>query len=925
MHMKKRSQAITTALSALLLSAFLGACGGDSPEKLIASSKEFLANRDNKAAIIQLKNALQANPNLGEARFLLGKALLDTGDIRGALVELRKAKDMNFASEQTIPLLAKAILLSGEARKVTEEFTKVELSSPEAVANLKITLSQAYLSMGKVESAKTALTQALAAQPDNGPALLTKARIAATEGNLAEAQSIIDGILEKNPKDQETLFFAGILKSSKGDLDQANVYFQKAIEAKPDFLMAHAAYIGNLFQQKNFDAAGKQVDILKTVAPGNPQTLYLDGLVSYQRKDYKRTSELTQQLLKFNPNNPNTLQLAGAAEFQLASYTQAESYLSKSLQLAPGLPLARRLLVSSYLQIGQPAKAIAALQPALAIDTDSALLSLAGEAYLQSGDAAKAAEYFGKASKLDPGSNAKKTSLAIARMAQGNISAAFDELENISQSDSGASADLALVAAYMRTNQIDKALKAIDNLEKKQPGNPATYNLRARALIVKKDLAGARQNFEKALSLNPKFFQAVAGLAALDLAEKKPEDARKRLEAQVAADPTNTQALLTLAELRVNNGGSSEEVAALIAKAITANPTELAPRLALIQLYLRDKDNKKALSAANDAVAAMPDKAELLDLLGRVQRMTGDLNQALTTYGKMANLLPNSPLPHMRIAELHIAGNNKAEATKSLKKALELQPDLLDAQRALITLAMEDKRPGDALAIARQIEAQRPKEAIGYILKGDIHAYNKSWPESIAAFRAGMKQTDSAELAVKLYSALLASGNSQEAEKMASAWLREHPKDIALRLQMGDLATIRKDYGVANQHYRVALEIQPNNPLVLNNLAWVAGQQKNPKAVEYAEKANQLAPNQPPYMDTLAVLLAERGDSDKAIPIFRKALEISPQAALIRLNLAKVLISSGKKDEARKELEALAKLGDKFSEQPEVSKLQKSL
>ena len=113
--------------------------------------------------------------------------------------------------------------------------------------------------------------------------------------------------------------------------------------------------------------------------------------------------------------------------------------------------------------------------------------------------------------------------------------------------------------------------------------------------------------------------------------------------------------------------------------------------------------------------------------------------------------------------------------------------------------------------------------------------------------------------------------------------------------------------------------------MILNNLAWAAGQAKSPKAIEYAEKANQLAPDQPAFMDTLAMLLAERGESGKAIDLLRKALLKSPQASAIQFNLAKVLIAAGKKDEARTELDALAKLGDKFPAQAEVSQLLKSL
>jgi Tfp pilus assembly protein PilF len=122
-------------------------------------------------------------------------------------------------------------------------------------------------------------------------------------------------------------------------------------------------------------------------------------------------------------------------------------------------------------------------------------------------------------------------------MAQGNSIHALQELEQISVSDKGITADLALIAAYLRSNQLDKALKAIEGVEKKQPDNPATYNLRARALLAKNDIAGARRSFEKALSINPTFFPAVSSLARLDLIDKKPDDARKRFETLLAIDP----------------------------------------------------------------------------------------------------------------------------------------------------------------------------------------------------------------------------------------------------------------------------------------------------------------------------------------------------------------------------------------------------
>lgn len=925
--MKKRSSVITNAISAALLATLLGACnGGDNPETMIASSKDFLAKNDSKAAVIQLKNALQKNPNLGEARFLLGKALLESGDAAGAEVELRKAIELRFSVDQAIPLLAQALLAMGQAKKVIDEFAGAELPPGEPRASLKTILSSAYAAQGNHDAAQATLSAALTSKPDYAPALLADARNRATIRKFDEAQVIIDSVLTREPRNHEALLLNGSLQAAKGNIDDAIVFYRKAVESKPASLLAHSAVISSLFQQQKFGEADKQIEALKKVAPKHPQTIYLEAQASYQRKDYKTTRELIQQLLKIAPNNPNTLQLAGATEYQLKSYIQAEAHLSKALQQHPDLPQARKLLASSYLRAGQPSKALSTLQPVLdKIDKDSAMLSLAGEVFLQNGDAKRAGEYFAKASKMDPENAAKKTSLALARMAQGNASDAITDLEQIALSDKGTTADLALIATYLRTNQNDKALKAIDGLERKQPDNPTTHNLRARTLLAKKDIPSARASFEKALAINPAFFSSAASLAALDLADKKPENARKRFDSVLAADPKNMQALLALAELRSANGAPADEVAGLINKAVTSNPGEAAPRLALIQYYLNAKDLKKATIAANDAAAAFPDKAEILDALGRTQYMSGDLNQSLITYSKLATLQPSSALAQIRLAEIHSASNNKVEANKNLKKALEIKPDFLEAQRSLILLAMDAKKVNDALDITRQVQKQRPKEAIGYVLEGDIEVSQKAWPKAITAYRNGLKQQPTAELAVKLHTALLASGNPAEAEKLTTSWLKEYPKDIGLRLHLGDLATAGKDYPLALQYYRGALDVQPNNPLVLNNLAWVSGQLKAPKAMEYAERANQIAPDQPPFMDTMAMLLAEKGEMAKAIDLLRKAMTIAPQATAIQLNLAKVLIDSGKKEDARKELEAIAKQGEKFPGQAEVSKLLKAL
>ena len=126
---------------AILVALMTIACG-DKPEALLASAKEYLAKNDSKAAVIQIKNALQSNPNLPEARFLLGATLLESGDPVGAETELRKALDLGHPQDVVVPLLARAMLARGDARKLTDEFAKVELTSPSAKSSFLTTLSR---------------------------------------------------------------------------------------------------------------------------------------------------------------------------------------------------------------------------------------------------------------------------------------------------------------------------------------------------------------------------------------------------------------------------------------------------------------------------------------------------------------------------------------------------------------------------------------------------------------------------------------------------------------------------------------------------------------------------------------------------------------------------------------------------------------
>lgn len=901
-------------------------CSNGSPEKMMASAKEYLEKDNPAAAIIQIKNVLNKNPDSPEARLLLGRALLESGDPVAAELELRKAIELKIPAGQVTPSLARAMMAQGKAKKVIDDLAQTPTTTAEELAELKTVVGHSYVMLGNMEMAQTAFNEALTAKQGYAAAELGLARLQAIKGNLAEANKIIDEVVTKNPREADAWHFKGDLQRVEQKLPEALAAYQKVLEIKPNTSSVHANIIMLHIQDQKLDLAAKQLAEMQKIAAKQPITVYLTALIAFSKKDIATADSAVENLLKMQPDNPQGLQLAGAIAYQKQSDIQAQDALSKALQKSPGLDYSRRLLVKSYLRSKQSAKALATLEPVLqGATTPPAWLTLAGEVYMQNGDTERAAEFFSQAAKANPKDSKAKTALALSQMRLGHTAQAFSDLEQVAASDSGVTADMAIIASAMRQKDFDKALEAIANLEKKQPNSPLIHNLRGQALVAKKDIPAAKKSFEKAITEDPTYLSAVTNLVAIDLSENKIDQARQRYEAVIAKDPKNVPAMLSLAQLKARTGASLDDVASLLKKAVAADINNSTSRFALISFYLSSKDKDKARAATEEALAVFPENPEILEVAGQVYQLSGDSNQALTTYNKLTNLLPNNPQPYLRIAEIHMAAKNTQAAREILAKGINKQSDALPLQRAQIILDVTDKRFSDALTTARTIQKTHPKEAAGYLLEGDIQLAQKAWKDAATAYRAGLKAAPTADLAGRLYIALLQSGQTAEAANSVETWIKAHPNDQGFRLFVADMANKRKDYATAVSHYRAVLAVSPKNPAVLNNLAWSLGQMNDPKATAYAEEANKLAPNQPAIMETLGTLYVAQGKPAAGAELLAKAVSLVPQNPDFRLSYAKALIKAGKKAEAKKTLDTLAKLGDKFSAHAEVVELSKGL
>ena len=911
----------------LAMALLVSACGSDSPDALLASAQDYLSRNDAPAAIIQLKNVLKDRPDSAKARLLLGQALQATGDIAGAETEFRKAQDLGAAPDEVVPQLAQALLLGKQFGKITTDYALLQLASAPAQASLKTTVAIAWLRQGQEDKFRASIDEALKAKADHVPALIELVRASAQRGNIDEALAGLDKIPRQSSGADEAHKLRGdLLLYGKRDMDAAMVAYREALQVNPSYLEGQAAVVQLLLLQGKTEAAAEALQGLAKAAPGKPQTLYLQAMLAYAKNDLKAAQEHAQKLVSLTPENFRALELAGMTELRLGANVQAEALLAKALQLEAGLPMARRGLVTAYVRQGSLDKAMSALPvDDERNDRDPGMMALAGQVYMLHGDVERAQRYFARASNLDPEDPAKRTSLAVSRLASGQGDAALGELQSIAASDDGVVADMALINALLQERKVDQALKAIDALEKKRPADVMPVFLRGRALLLKRDAVGARKAMERVLEIDPNYFPAVGVLAVLDNADKRPDDARARLEAAIKRQPGNVQAHLALVELRQANGADKTELATLLRKVVEAAPSSPLPRLLLAEHHLRHSEPKDALVVAQQAVSALPDNVQLLDVLGRAQSANGEHNQAQASFNRMAALQPQSSLPFLRMASANLIAGDRDAASQNLRKALEIEPKSLEAQQGQVSLAMAAQKPGDALAISRAVQKQRPKEQVGYMLEGEIHAAGKAWDKAADAFRAGLKQVASPELAVRLHDVLLSAAKKPEADRWAAEWSRTQPKDAAFPFYLGNRALTLNELPESLRQFERVVAIQPDNAAALNNLAWLKGQLGRDGALADAERANALAPNQPAFMDTWAMLLSAANQHERALEMQKKVVQLQPQVLEFKLNLAKIQIKAGNKDAARALLDELSAAGDRFSAQAEVDRLKKTL
>lgn len=514
--------------------------------------------------------------------------------------------------------------------------------------------------------------------------------------------------------------------------------------------------------------------------------------------------------------------------------------------------------------------------------------------------------------------------------------------------------------AYWLQGETDNALRQLNRSD--IPGQKRAYADRIRAMILldKGDFSGAQQAFDDALKLAPKDSMIWTDLARLRLANADRRGAMEAVDAALGFDPNQVRALELRGQLTRNQFGV---VAALpwFERGLQINPDDL-PVLEQYALTLGDAGRYRdmlrqarrimALDAGNPTAfyvqAVLAARAKQYDLAARLLARAGP---AYTE--RPAGLLLGGTTEY--------AQGNFNRAIDRFQRLLVLQPDNRRARQLLAQAMYRAGAPLDALDAIKPIAVRSDVDSYSLMLTarafeasdarnnsfGPLHEANMSTvrpaqPLSVTASLAVLadearRTPDNARSLLPYMRLLVADGQTEAALQHARRLQEKNPGVADAHLIVGDVLAFRKEYGAAIEAYQQSRKISFTEPVMLRlvdaqsrvgNTADAAATLSeflayNPRSLgalrhtgyraldaqkwvlaAYAlEKVvARMGHNDPILLINLARAYAGAGRQADAVKMAAIAYGIMPSNILVTRHYGRILLASGKRPKAAKEL-----------------------
>ncbi len=909
-------------LFAVVLAAATGVAAAADPKasKYYEDALQRFEKQDHKGAIIQLRNALKIDRNMLPAQLLMGQALLANGELGAAQVAFEEAIRLGASTSEVALPLARTFIAQGKPDALLSDsrFSHAGLPRDAKIAVLLLKASAAS-DFAKPRDALVFVDEARALDPNGIESWLAEVPIRVRARQFTEAKLAADKAVTLDPKSPKAAYQQATVAHVTGDLKSAVAMYTRTLSLKPDHVDALVARGGLHIDLNQIPLAKADVKAARDADPKDPRAAYLWALLMEREGNAAATKAALLQVtnlvdpypLESLRYRPQVLMLGGLSHFALNQHEKARPYLELVARQDSHSPVSK-LLAQIYLKEKQVDKAIAALEAYLRTRSDDrqAIMMLAS-ANMAQGRHAKATQLIEEGLKAgeDPSMRAL---LGMSMVGSGRFETAQTELEATLKKDpTQVRAGVSLVSLYLGSGQPSKAVTVAQSLVKQQPQNPGLHNLLGNALAARGDVAAARESFEQALKLDPKFNEPLLNLARIDTDQRAFDAARTRLNTLLSRNEKDVDVLLESARLFALRG-QYDEAQRWLQRAEDASGARLQAGLQAVEFYLA----RGRIDMAKEAVKRLQGKAPdaMLVLLAHARTLVAnnELAEARTVLTRASSQAGFDAATLTRIAELQLQADNLAGASHALDKALQAKPTHLRARALRSTTYLLEGDFTKAEQLARSVLTSDPKLALGHGLLGDIALARKQPAQAVEAYKRAHQAEPGSESLVRWFNAL--SGTQPGAAvSLAEQWLRERPQDTRVWRSLGDFQARSGNFAAAKSAYQKLLQLEPRDAESLNNLAIVLVSLGDADALKVADQALALKPQTPHILGTTGWAAFHAGQSDRALQLLRDARLRDPNNPATRYFLAAVLAKQGRKAEARQEVQSALQSAPEFA------------
>ncbi|MFD2167838.1 XrtA/PEP-CTERM system TPR-repeat protein PrsT [Thalassotalea euphylliae] len=897
-------------------------------EKALQSFHE----KDYETSIIYVRNALQQDNENLPARILYAEILLVQGNNKLAEKALIEAQTANADLRLIQPLFAQLYLNE-------KEFDKVLVITPPSNSG-KAYLSDIYTFKGHAnlgkkdfQAAKKAYQLAIAQAPKNLNAYVGLAKVAVERKDFEAAEQWISKASSINPNDMDVLFSAALVYKLQKKNEQAITYTDKILERHPEHLNALLVRAVVYSEMGEHEKAIDDVDTIIEIVPFEPVTNYVKSMSALAMNDMAMYNESNEQLgniisgisTEIIEKQPIYLFLAGLSTFQQGAYEQAKKHLTRYHKYVPKDVNGLKLLAKTHIALGSYGEAKGILiQEHLYGEPDLDIISLLGRIELLSNNFERAEYYFNQALTLAPNSLHHVISLAKVYMLRGNhfdaAKLAIKYQDSIQNNEQGVELLFILAKSFQEIREYPQGLLAAQRLVAYAPKNSSAQQQYATLLALNGKLAEAKHTFLLAHSLDQSNFLPVISLARIDIEENKPGDAVRRLKSQLSLGD-NSALFIELANIYQRYGDSKNAIL-YFEKALEHNANSVLAIKGLSYLYARQKELKKALALATDFLDRNKNNEEIHRLAAELYAMQNQRTHAVKHMETVVKLSANKAPQLFELAKLHLSYGGTDMATMALQRAISWQDNYVPAYELLISLYNESKAEKDSLKYIEKLAKFDEQKHLVLRLKGDLFWMQDKQTEARQSFEQSYRSKPTKEAVIGLYRLNRKQGKHQENIALLNTWLADQPNDVTMSAMIAESYYLLGEPDNAIAHYQLLLNKQPNNIVLLNNIAQILlSTQKVDQAFTYADKAYSIAKESVPVIDTRAWVAYHQEDYDLALQLLRKANSLDFENAEINYHLAATLDKQGKREEAQSYLESAVSSDMEFTDKDKARAL----